>query len=118
MNSSPERFVGRATTATVLGHELTLAHDLVYRTPEGSLALRQLLTDDTHGRSEYRRYHAAACFAHFRALNPFERMERVDVWHLRFRSRLSWPASQLLRQLPEVERRLREVELRLADAAA
>lgn len=114
----PESVFHKAVGADVLGHEITMGHALVHTLPSGAVLLRQLLTDDTHGRSEDRRLYATASLLHFQAVNPTRPVERVDVWHLRFGSRLSWPDSLLLRQAPELQRRLRLVERGLADAAA
>lgn len=71
------------TNQPVVGHTLSMGHDLVYERPDGYL-VREIWTDGVVRRPEHRRLMQAASLLHADELFGRGRVQGLEVWHLRF----------------------------------
>jgi hypothetical protein len=113
---SPIRCLEPAVAAGLLGHQLTLTHDLVHATDDG-LVIRQLVTEDGMRRLEHRRIFAVATLLHARAAGLGD-VVRIEVWHLRLIGPVGWPSSLLLRRVPELAASLVRISVAVTGDAA
>jgi hypothetical protein len=70
------------TNQPVVGHTLSMGHDLIYERPDGYL-VREIWTDGVVRRTEHRRLMQAASLLHADELLGRGRVQGIEVWHLR-----------------------------------
>jgi hypothetical protein len=71
------------TNQPVVGHTISMGHDLVYERPDGYL-VREIWTDGVVRRLDHRRLMQAASLLHADQLLGRGRVQELEVWHLRF----------------------------------
>ena len=112
--SEPEPHVAMhpRTDRVVLGHTLSMPHDLVYELGDGYL-LREVWTDGFVRSDRDRKLLAAASLAHADAVFGLGRIQVVEAWQLRSEIKMAWPRRQLEQSFSVLRQRLDEIERQL-----